>query len=45
MVDAFESLRESLSDFCILNVPLPSDSYELHTDASGREVGSFFAHL
>ncbi len=39
MVDAFHQLCVSLCDFSVLNVPIMSDAYVLHTDASGRGVG------
>ena len=39
MLKAFTSLRSALSNFCILNVPLASDQFLLHTDASGLGVG------
>ena len=39
MLEAFTSLRNTLSNFCILNVPLSSDQFLLHTDASGLGVG------
>ena len=39
MLEAFTSLRSALSNFCILNVPLASDQFLLHTDASGLGVG------
>ena len=40
MLDAFHSLRKSLCNFCVLNVPCSYDKFILHTDASGRGIGS-----
>ena len=40
MLDAFHSLRKSLCNFCVLNVPCSHDKFILHTDASGRGIGS-----
>ena len=39
MLEAFASLRSALSNFCILNLPLASDQFLLHTDAFGLGVG------
>ena len=39
MLEAFDSLRCSLSKVCCQTVPLASDEFLLHTDASGLGVG------
>ena len=39
MLEAFKLLHLSLCKYCVLNVPLSDDVYELHTDASGLGVG------
>ena len=39
MEETFHNLKVSLCKFCILNVPLPADIFELHTDASGVGIG------
>ncbi len=40
MVEAFRKLCVSLCEFSVLNVPVSSDVFVLHTDASGRGVGA-----
>ena len=40
MLDAFHSLCKSLCNNCVLNVPCSYDKFILHTDASGRGIGS-----
>ncbi len=40
MLNAFHCLRHGLSEYVILNVPCVSDSFQLHTDASGVGVGA-----
>ena len=40
MLEAFNSLRVSLCNCCILNVPVEGDVFSLHTDASGRGIGA-----
>ncbi len=40
MLDAFQSLRKSLCNHCVLTVPSVSDTFQLHTDASGVGVGA-----
>jgi len=37
---AFKHLRESLCKCCLLHVPICSDSFILHTDASGLGLGA-----
>ena len=39
MLEAFTSLCSAFSYFCVLYVPLASDQFLLHTDASGLGVG------
>ena len=39
MEEAFHNLKVSSCKFCILNVPLPADIFELHTDAAGVGIG------
>ena len=39
MLEAFQSLRVSLCNCCVLNIPSVNDVYELHTDASGLWIG------
>ena len=39
MLEAFQSLRVSLCNHCVLNVASVNDVYELHTDASGLGIG------
>ena len=39
MVSPFRKLCNSLCNHCILNVPLESDSFVLHTDASCKGMG------
>ncbi len=40
MLDAFQSLRKSLCNHCVLTVPSVSDTFQLHTDASRVGVGA-----
>ncbi len=40
MLNAFHCLRHGLSEYVVLNVPCVSDSFQLHTDASGVGVGA-----
>ena len=40
MLDAFHHLREALCCHCVLTVPCMSDTFQLHTDASGVGVGA-----
>ena len=40
MLEAFNSLRVSLCNCCVLNVPVEGDVFSLHTDASGRGIGA-----
>ncbi len=40
MLNAFHCLRHGLSEYVILNIPCVSDSFQLHTDASGVGVGA-----
>ena len=39
-LDAFDQLKVSLCTHTTLTIPSPSDSYSLHTDASGSGVGA-----
>ena len=39
MLEAFYSLCSSLIEYCILNVPLSSDTFVMHTDAFSLGVG------
>ena len=40
MLDAFQFLRKSLCNYCVLNVPCSYNKFILHMDASGRGIGS-----
>ena len=40
MLEAFNTLRVSLCQCCVLNVPEGEDMFSLHTDASGRGIGA-----
>ncbi len=40
MLNTFHWLRHGLSEYVVLNVPCVSDSFQLHTDASGVRVGA-----
>ena len=40
MLEAFNTLRVSLCQCCVLTVPGEEDVFSLHTDASGRGIGA-----
>ena len=40
MLDAYNSLASKLCNFCLLTIPLPTDTYTLHTDASVLGLGA-----
>ena len=40
MLDAYKSLVSKLCNFCLLTIPLPTDTYTQHTDASLLGLGA-----
>ena len=40
ILDAYKSLVSKLCNFCLLTIPLPTDTYTLHTDASVLGLGA-----
>ena len=38
--EAFQALKVSLCNHCLLTVPMCNDTFEVHTDASGKGVGA-----
>ena len=40
MLDAYKSLVSKLCNFCLLTIPLPADTYTLHTDVSVLGLGA-----
>ena len=39
-LEAFNSIRVSLVDCCVLTIPTLQDNFSLHTDASGQGIGA-----
>ena len=39
-LEVFDDLKCKLCDHCLLTIPVHSDSYSLHTDASARGLGA-----
>ena len=39
-LEAFEGIRVSLINCCVLTIPTLSDNFSLHTDASGQGIGA-----
>ena len=40
MLDAYKSLVSKLCNFCLLTIPLSTDTYTLHTDSSLLGLGA-----
>ena len=40
MLQAFHDLKATMSNICKLTIPLPTDTFTLHTDASGAGIGA-----
>ena len=40
MLQAFHDLKATMTNICKLTIPLPTDTFILHTDASGAGIGA-----